>query len=316
MEDKNQHQAPINKSSHQGTINSIEDIRTWIDAFLVDKRSSNMSPNTVDFYRKKTNTLKKFLEQSDIRTIDQLTPDVLRRYLIWLGEAGHNPGGIHGFYRVLKTFLLWYEEEYEPEDWKNPIHKVKAPKLPKETFAPVELEEVLKMVNACPDDYLGIRDRALILLLLDTGARASEVCAINIADLNQVSGGIIIRHGKGGKTRTVYLGKKARKQLRAYLRIRDDNEPALFVTNWRRRLTYSALEQLVERAAERASIKRPSLHSFRRAFAINCLRAGMDVYSLRELMGHEDLQVLQRYLKLTVGDIEAAHRKFSPVDRM
>ena len=84
----------------------------------------------------------------------------------------------------------------------------------------------------------------------------------------------------------------------------------------RERLSYHALEQSIERDARRANVKRATPQMFRRAFALNCLRAGMDVYSLKELMGHEDLQVLELYLKLTKGDVEAAHRQFAPVDRM
>ncbi len=66
---------------------------------------------------------------------------MLRRYLLWLEPTHHNPGGVHGCYRTLKTFLLWYEAENEPERWKNPIHQIKAPKLSKESLAPVELED-------------------------------------------------------------------------------------------------------------------------------------------------------------------------------
>ena len=90
--------------------------------------------------------------------MDQLTPDVLRHYLIWLEETGHNPGGVHGFYRVLKTFLLWYEDEYEEAGWKNPIHKVKPPKLSKEPFEPADLEIITAMLNACPNTPIGLRD--------------------------------------------------------------------------------------------------------------------------------------------------------------
>ena len=156
-----------------------------------------------------------------------------------------------------------------------------------------------------------------MVVLLDSGARASEVCKMNIEDFNEIGGAILIRHGKRGQDPKGISRKESAKELRAYLRTREDEQPALFVSRFgQERLTYSALEQSIERAAIKAEVKNPTPHSFRRAFAINCLRAGMDVYSLKELMGHEDLQVLQRILKLTKGEIETAHRQFSPVDRM
>jgi integrase/recombinase XerD len=304
-------------SLYQWTINGFSnDLNTWIDAFLVDRKAQNLSKTTLYFYQMKIQLFRRFIKLENISRVSELTPDVLRRYLLWLEETHHNPGGVHGCYRTLKTFLLWYEGENEPEGWKNPIHRLKAPRLSKEALAPVEMDAVVAMLEACPDDQLGLRDKALMLLLLDTGARAFEVCCMDASDFDRVTGAIVIRHGKGGKTRTVFLGKMARKALRVYLRSRSDREPALFVCRYGDRLTYAALEQSLERAARRAGIQKPTPHMFRRAFALNCLRAGMDVYSLKELMGHEDLQVLQRYLKLTKGDIEAAHRQYAPVDRL
>jgi len=91
------------------------------------------------------------------------------------------------------------------------------------------------------------------------------------------------------------------------------NSP-LWVTNKHNRLTYWGLNQIILRRAEEAHIEKPSLHDFRRAFALNFLRNGGDIYSLQNLMGHADLQVLRRYLAQTTDDLHIAHRKFSPVD--
>lgn len=82
------------------------------------------------------------------------------------------------------------------------------------------------------------------------------------------------------------------------------------------RLTYSGLRQVMRRRAIAAGVPVPSLHSFRRAFALACLRGGMDVYSLQRLMGHADLTVLRRYLLQTEGDLQVAHAKSGPVDRL
>ena len=80
-------------------------------------------------------------------------------------------------------------------------------------------------------------------------------------------------------------------------------------------MTYWGLRQIVRRRSSAAKVETPTLHSFRRAFALNMLRAGVDIFSLQKLMGHADLQVLRRYLAQTTDDIAAAHRIGSPVDR-
>ncbi len=153
-----------------------------------------------------------------------------------------------------------------------------------------------------------------MLCLLDTGLRANEMVSLLLADINLISGAILVRHGKGGKTRKVFIGEKTRKAVRFYLRNREDECPALWITKDRTQLTGQGLNQIVRRRAAQAGIKRPGLHSFRRAFAINMLRAGVNVYSLQLLMGHADLQVLRRYLAQTTEDIAQAHRIGSPVD--
>jgi integrase/recombinase XerD len=87
-------------------------------------------------------------------------------------------------------------------------------------------------VKACPrDSFVVDRDAAILLCLLDTGARASEFLGINLEDINQARGDILIRHGKGNKPRTVYIGKQSKRALRRYLRHRRDESPALWVTH-------------------------------------------------------------------------------------
>jgi len=248
--------------------------------------------------------------------IRELTPDFLRRYLLLLAES-HNPGGQHGYYRTLRAFLRWVEsEEVMPPDWRNPIAKVKPPKVPENLLEPIALGDVARLIDSCQGGHNAERDRAIFLLLLDTGARAQEVCSMSLADVDQGSGAITIPKSKSGKPRTVFVGRRTRRALRAYLRTRRDDSPALFVCTSADRLTYSGLRQILRRRAHQAGIAEPTLHQFRRAFALNFLRNGGDVYTLQRLMGHSDLSVLRRYLKLTDQDAQNAHAKYSPADRL
>jgi integrase/recombinase XerD len=80
------------------------------------------------------------------------------------------------------------------------------------------------------------------------------------------------------------------------------------------RLTYWGLRQIFRRRAGKAGEKVPGLHDFRRYFALECLRSGMNIYELQHLIGHADLQVLRRYLAITDQDTEQAHRRAGPVD--
>ena len=88
-----------------------------------------------------------FCDMQEVKFITQITPDIIRQYLFYLNNEGHNAGGIHAYYRTLKTFLRWLENEIEPEGWKNPIKKVKAPKNPIEPLDPANIDDVRAMLD-------------------------------------------------------------------------------------------------------------------------------------------------------------------------
>ncbi|GAB4405088.1 MAG: hypothetical protein Kow00123_17150 [Anaerolineales bacterium] len=116
-----------------------------------------------------------------------------------------------------------------------------------------------------------------------------------------------------GRLRVVHIGRRCLVQHGA-----SNDTPAspLWITRTGDRLTYWGLRQILRRRAERAGVPAPSPHDFRRAFALAALRNGVDLISLQRLLGHADLTVIRRYLAQTDGDLQAAHAKASPVDRM
>ena len=152
------------------------------------------------------------------------------------------------------------------------------------------------------------------------GVRANELLSLNIEDINLSTGHIQIKNGKGGKHRTVIIGQTSAKSLSTYLDSRcDNNNRVLFVTqpqSGTTRLTYFGLRSMIKRRATQAGIESPTLHSFRRAFALSMVRSGIDLYTLQKLMGHASIDTLKHYLKQTTEDIRRAHEKFGPVDHV
>ncbi len=293
----------------------VDFILDWANQFYQSKKVEGVSAYTLTFNKQQLGHFLKYCEAQVITCFSEITPNVVRQFLLYHEQTGHNPGGLHAAFRVLRTFLLWYESEAEPEDWRNPIHKVKAPKIPTLPLQPVELGDVSLLLKTCnSNSFLDYRDKALLMFLLDTGARAREVLQIDIHDVAPYTGKILIQRGKGHKPRNVLLGRASRKSLRNYLKHRLDNNPSLWINDEGECLEYGGLRGILVRRANQAGINAPTLHSFRRAFAINMLRAGVDVYSLQKLMRHADLQVLRRYLAQTTEDIVHAHRIGSPVD--
>jgi site-specific recombinase XerD len=202
------------------------------------------------------------------------------------------------------------------------------PKVEKRILPPFTEEDLHRLMSSCTRwDTVGLRDYAILLSLVDSGLRAEEFCSLKVGDLNMGDGTLTVR-GKGGKYRQVRLGAKARGAIARMLAARQKAEgsdvadeaplwPSYGLTNRENgALRSTVLRQMLQRLGDRANVHPCSPHRFRRTFALMCLRAGMDLHSLRLLMGHSDLQILQRYLALDGSDAARAHEKFSPGDRL
>jgi len=257
-----------------------------------------------------------FLSKQSVDDLEDVTPALVRAFVLAFSET-HNPGGVHGAFRAVRAFCNWYATE--AETWKNPILKVQAPKVPQELLEPVNLDDLSAMLDTCKTKSLvDLRDKAVLLFLLDSGCRRAEFCSLNMADLDMLTGAVTVQHGKGGRRRVTFIGAQTRKAMLAYLRVRRGmtSDAPLWIDERDQRLSFTALRAMLVRRAERAGVPAPTVHSFRRGFAINSLRAGVDLVSLQRLLGHVNLSVIQRYLSQTTEDLAAAHRQSSPVDRM
>jgi integrase/recombinase XerD len=143
---------------------------------------------------------------------------------------------------------------------------------------------------------------------------------IGNVDLN--TGKVNVLHGvrggaKGGKGRTVFLGKTARRAVWRYLADRDDrddpDEP-LFVGKTNRAFNKDALRQVINALGKKAGVKKCYPHRFRHTFSITYLRSGGDVFTLQMLLGHSSLDMVKRYARVAEIDAERVHRKASPAD--
>jgi integrase len=214
----------------------------------------------------------------------------------------------------VRSFLIWYVNEFEPAGWKNPIDKVKPPKPNNQPLPGIDQETFAKLISAC-EGPMKQRDKTALLFLLDTGVRAAEFCALNVGDLDVMSGAVQILHGKGDKRRIVYVGQTVLREIRRYLKTRRLSPDApLFTLDDGQRVNFGAMRDLVKRLATRARTEAPGLHDFRRAFAVTMLRNGVDVITLARLMGHTTLSITQRYLNLLDEDLKRGHQLGSPVD--
>jgi integrase/recombinase XerD len=222
-------------------------------------------------------------------------------------------------------------------DLPSPMKAVPSPKFKEPPIEPFTKEEVEALLKACetskevndldPRKFTmrrstAKRDQALIMVLLDAGLRASELCALKIADVDLKSGKVLVKHGrlggaKGGKGRTVFLGKTSRRVLWCYLAEHQDGEDAdapLFLVRYDRPMNKAALRLQIVHLGQKAGVSKCHPHRFRHTFAITYLRSGGDVFTLQALLGHSTLDMVKHYARIAEMDVEQAHRRASPAD--
>lgn len=160
-----------------------------------------------------------------------------------------------------------------------------------------------------------LRNRMIILVLLTTGCRASELCDTKLKDVDLPNRRIKVM-GKGSKERFLPISDDTtRKAIWTYLQKRADKEgdDPLVVSSTGLRMTRDGLRQLLGRIGRRAGVDNVHPHRFRHTFAIEYLRNGGDVFTLQRILGHSDLTMCRRYLNIATSDVQRVHRQASPV---
>ncbi len=232
------------------------------------------------------------------------------------GLSGHT---INCYLRSLRIFYSWLVSEEFMEI--HPFDKVKIPRPPSKvipTFSDSQVEQLLKVINT--RTAIGYRNFAIILTLLDTGLRISELCSLKMEKL-WLEDGMAKVLGKGNKERMIPIGKQVQRFLWHYID-RCRPEPSVtscdfvFLTQAGRPLTTRHMQKIMTDYGRKAKLTgiRCSPHTLRHTAAISFLRNGGDVFSLQRMLGHASLEMTRRYCELADIDIKRAHSIASPVD--
>lgn len=312
-------------------------LKSLVRGFVLTKRTDGKSPRTVEYYE---GNLHRFLWYSERESwpddVRLITEWHIREFLGYVASEVHRWGlngngsessqrqashsTVHHYYAVLKAFFNWCVREGFLAQ--SPVAKVKISNPKPKVIQPYASEEIAKMLAVCDYDYqhnakfLGSRNRAIILILLDTGLRVSEIANIRLEDIGTERGWIKVQ-GKGGKERVVRIGATAQKALWRYLTYRPDNGRAeLWLTEEGTVLRSDGIQIMVKRLKQRAGLKsNGNCHRFRHTFAVNFLRVDRNPFNLQYLLGHSDLRMVRHYVAtLGMEDALRAHEKASPAD--
>ncbi|KXK51963.1 MAG: putative site-specific recombinase [Chloroflexi bacterium OLB13] len=298
-----------------------------LNGYWLEKRRG-FSPHTVSDYQVTFKRLASFVGPE--AHIEHINTGVLRAFLNHLvDEYKLSDKTLCNAWTALSSLWTWAELELGiPHVIRNRITRPKYRRPQIETYTQ---SDVQAMLNACEHAATwqtrhgrqatslrptGLRDKAIIMTLVDTGLRASELCQLKFRDYNQENGQIFVRQGKGDKERIVYASESSRRAIWRYLSTRTKpkaTEP-LFATRTNQHIDRDALRHMIQSAAKRAGVAKATVHRFRHTFAVNFLRNGGNVVELQELLGHERLETIRIYVKLATVDLERAQSRSSVAD--
>jgi len=274
--------------------------------FMLSRQAMLCTPRTMKFYRDTLGKFLEWLENEGVAEPQQITTKHIRAFLASYAERGCSDSYIHTYARSAKTFLRFlHSEEYIPE----PI-RFQMPKIGEKRLPILSIEEVKIVIEACKT----IRDKTIIMLMVDTGVRRSETCNLNWGQVDLASGLCLVRNGKGKKDRSVVIGVKTRRLFIKYKQevTSEDNAP-LFQTRAGGRLSPLGLRSMLVRISEKTGI-RVSPHALRRTFVVLALKGGMSIAHVQAIMGHKTPIMTLKYAILVDDDLLDAHREHGPVD--
>lgn len=288
--------------------------------FMQRSFAMNLSINTTNSYEVTLRTFRKFLaDQKKLEDLRGLQAEDLRAFFIVASET-MNGETRQGVYRRLNTFFNFLVKDKKLIE--NPLSNVEKPKRSKRIIQSFNSSEVSKMLTAYDvDTFIGRRNYTILSLLLATGLRRSEYISLKMYDVD-LSNDFIRVIGKGDKERIVPIGKALSLILRKYVKARKEylkgysDTPYFIISKYRKGLSKDGSNSIFSTLRKELKLtgKRFSAHTWRHTFAKAFLLNGGDVFTLQELLGHEDVETTKVYVDLADNDKAVQNNKYNPLD--
>ena len=292
-----------------------EPIRAFIAFLRAEQRAS---PETLRNYASDLRQLHKFLVSRRLAPspVDPalLSTDAVRAYLQWLDQKGGKPASLARKLAAIRSFYRYLTRQRLVQ--RNPVAGMRTPKQPRSLPRVLTKDDADALMTFPAGNSLGaVRDRALLETLYSTGARVSELVALDLQDVHD-SEGLVRLQGKGRKERIVPIGELALDAIRRYRlclpRSAASGAQPLFCNRRGGRLTSRSVGRIVARYSSTLAGGAVSPHALRHSFATHLLDEGADLRSIQEMLGHASLSTTQRYTHVATDQLLAVYDRAHP----
>ncbi len=261
-----------------------------------------MSENTIEAYGRDIDAYARFLVTRG-KELDEATNTDVVAYLMDLKSSGKSRSTVNRKLASLRIFYKFMISSGKLTE--DPTEEIRSPKISRKDIDYISYEDVLKLLEMPDDSIKGKRDRALFEVLYATGVRVSEIIEMRLADVN-LRMGFVSCSGTHGRARIVPMGIPAKEALTDYLehsrsimlKDQDPDDPSsmLFVNYLGEPMTRQGFWKILKQYGEKAGIEEKlTPQTLRNSFAMHMVQNGIDIKSLQELMGHEDISATQVY---------------------
>ena len=281
------------------------------------QQEQNLSPNTVDAYRRDLGRYLLALAAQDVESPDRAKSQHIMQLLHHLRDAGLSPATLARNLSSIKRFHRFLVMRGACRY--NPAESLEPPKLERKLPDFLTVEEIARLMQGpSTDEPLGLRDRAILELLYASGLRVSELISLERAHL-LLDAGLLRVLGKGARERLVPIGRQAIACVEAYLRegrpflAAPHSDETVFLNFQGRGLSRMSIWKITQSAAENAVLeKRISPHTLRHSFATHLLEGGANLRDIQELLGHADISTTQIYAHIDTKYLKEVHRTYHP----
>ncbi len=271
------------------------------------KNTKNVSENTVTAYKQDLVAFEKFIHLNGIDSLIEVTNTQVVAYLMELKKEGKSKATVNRKIASIRAFYRYLLGQGKIND--NPTEGIKSPRIGRKGISYLTIEDVKKLLDIPDNSIKGIRDRAMLEILYATGIRVSEIIELTMSDYN-LKMGFVMCNGNHGRARIVPMGNPARKALAEYL---EKSRPALvgekeediakagkplFVNYMGEAFTRQGFWKILKKYGDEAELEEKlTPQILRNSFAMHMVQNGIDMKSLQELMGHEDILATQVYFE-------------------
>lgn len=279
-------------------------------------RAGNRSPDTLATYTYAVTRLDTWLAASGVTDPTQVKREHIESWVVSLLESS-SPSTASNRLRGAKGFLKWLHAEGEiPSD---PAAGMPNPTIPDDPVDVISTEDVKKILATCDATFEGVRDRAMLMVLYDTGCRLGGLVGLTLEGLDMDDQSALVVE-KGSKARRIPFGIKTAVALDRYLRLRRKHKFGHLTEVWVHRkgaMKRSGVQTMIRRRAQIAGVAHTHPHAFRHTAAHEMKMAGASDDVLMELFGWKSAEMAARYGKsAAAARAREAHRKLSPGDRL